>query len=124
MVASGARLKEELKGVTAPLTVLQGSLQRVSPAVDSATQALKDERSALTGLGDSLKQQAELIRKQEASLAKRTTELKQLHEVLGSKWSGHVGRMSEAHEKVKAAWQEAMRAASAGLEKNAQAVAT
>jgi len=124
MVYSGTQLRQELEGVTAPLIVLQGGLGKVAPAVESAARAMEDERRALSGLGEALKEQASLIRQQETALATRTTELRRLHEVLGQQWSGHVGRMSQAHETVKAAWQEAMRAAASGLEGNARAVAT
>jgi hypothetical protein len=122
LATSGATLKHELHGLGQPLNDARVSLQQVPISVVAATSALEEERKALSGLGLSLKEQAHLIREQERALGDRTAELRRLHEILGQQWAGHVGRMVEAHEQVRRAWQEAMRAAGEGIDKNAEQI--
>lgn len=128
LVDSGKALRSELEGVAVPLTLVRGGLEKVTPALDSATRSIAEEGKTLSGLGESLKAHAEVLERQTEGqiriLEARTSELQGLHEKLGSQWVGHVQRMAEAHEKVKSAWQEAMRSATVGLEDNAKHVAT
>ena len=124
---SGKALKSELDGVTAPLALVRGGLEKVVPAIDSATRSMAEEGRVLSGLGESLKDHADVLEKQTEGqiriLEARTAELEGLHEKLGDQWVGHVQRMAEAHEKVKNAWQQAKMAADEGLEDNMKAVA-
>jgi DNA repair exonuclease SbcCD ATPase subunit len=120
---SGAQLRQELQRVTDPLEALRDSFEGVAPAVESATQAMEEERLALSGLGESLREQAVLISEGERTLKTRATELQRLHEVLGSQWNGHVKRLTDAHNQVKASWQAAMHAADSSTEQNAQKLA-
>ncbi len=122
LASSGATLRGELVALGQPLNDARVSLLQVPLSVDAATSALEIERKALTGLGLSLREQAALVVEQEKALRTRTEELRRLHEVLGHQWAGHVGRMSEAHEQVKQAWQQAMHAASAGMDQNAERI--
>ncbi len=122
MLDSGRDLKAQFVSLTEPFNQVRDSLQQVAPAVQAATSGMETERRALVSLGQLLTEQASLIRAQEQALATRTSELRELHQVLGKQWSGHVGRMTEAHEQVKTAWQQAMRAAAEGLERNAEEV--
>jgi hypothetical protein len=124
LVDSTRRLKDELATLAQPLQEVHAALRVVEPAVRAAATAMEEERRALTGVGVVLTGQASAISDQERSLSTRTQELRKLHEVLGAQWTGHVDRLVEAHEQVKRAWQEALRAAQQGLEHNAKEVST
>ena len=128
LVDSGKALRSELDGVTAPLALVRGGLEKVVPAIDSATRSMAEEGRSLSGLGESLRDHADVLEKQTEGqiriLEARTAELEGLHEKLGGQWTGHVQRMAEAHDKVKLAWQQAMQAATIGLDDNAKHVAT
>lgn len=128
LVDSGKALRSELEGVALPLKLVRSGLEKVTPAIDAAARSIAEEGKTLSGLGESLKVHAEVLERQTEGqiriLEARTTELEGLHEKLGSQWVGNVQRMAEAHEKVKSAWQEAMRSATVGLEDNAKHVAT
>ena len=122
LTTSGKAIATSMQAAAVPLNAANQALQAVPDSIANAADALRSERKALSGLGDSLQRQAELVREQERTLTARTTELEALHEVLGDQWAGNVGRLVDAHTKVKEAWQVAMASASSGHEDQARRI--
>jgi hypothetical protein len=122
LVRSAGALKAELAGVVSPLADARESLMTVPGAVNAAVSAMGTERVALTGLGASLSQQAELVRKGESELHNRTVELRRVTDALGGQIAQHVDRLSKAQLKVAEAWQIAAGAVDLGVEKQALAI--
>jgi chromosome segregation ATPase len=124
LVRSAGALKAELAEVVSPLSDARSSLMTVPGAVNAAVTALGTERTALSGLSTSLKDQAELVRAQERELANRAAELRRVTDALGGQIAQHVDRLTKAQEKVAETWQTAAAGVDLGVEKQAKAIAT
>lgn len=128
--AAGQQLRADLASAGQPLREAGQHLTRVGPDVERAARAMEAERGALSGLGASLREQAESatrslqiqaenVKEQERLLTQRSTELRHLSNLLASSWGTHAQQYELAQSKVADAWRKVMADAEAGTEKRA-----
>jgi chromosome segregation ATPase len=123
MLRSATDLKAELVGVVKPLNDARASILTVPGAVEAAVTAMETERSALTGLGASLKDQANLVREEHQQLSERAKELRGVTAALGGEIAAHINRITAAQQKVAEAWALAMNGADATVLAQSEAIA-